>query len=280
MDKGCLYVVAMPIGNRDDITERAKQILASVDVIAAEDTRHSRPLLQFLGIDTPLLALHEHNEQKRMGSLIEQLTAGGTIALISDAGTPLISDPGFPLVRACQQADIRVVPIPGPSALVCALSAAGLPTDRFLFEGFPAKTGAARREQFTRLKDAEMTLIFYESSHRISDCLTDMAQVFGEERPAVVARELTKLHETILSYPLGQLVEVLSKDPHQQKGEFVVLVAGAVRNEDAIEPETQRILSLLLEELPTKQAAVLASRITGAKKNRLYQVALELAEKE
>jgi len=278
MDKGSLYIVAMPIGNRDDITERAKQVLSAVDLIAVEDTRHSRPLLQALAITTPLLALHEYNEQKLVGRLVDQLIAGGTIALISDAGTPLISDPGFPLVRACRQAGIRVVPIPGPSALICALSAAGLPTDRFLFEGFPARTSAARRDQFARLKDATMTLIFYESSHRIVNSLADMAAVFGEDRPAVIARELTKLHETILSQGLGSLVELVSRDLHQQKGEFVVLVAGAVRDAEAIDPETQRILEILLEEMPTKKAATLAAKITGIKKNRLYQKALELQE--
>lgn len=278
MDKGCLYIVAMPIGNRGDITERAKQVLSAVDLIAVEDTRHSRPLLQMLAITTPLLALHEHNEQKLVGRLVDQLTAGDTIALISDAGTPLISDPGFPLVRACQQAGIRVIPIPGPSALICALSAAGLPTDRFLFAGFPARSGPARREQFRHLKDEGMTLIFYESSHRIVNSLVDMAAVFGEDRPAVIARELTKLHETILSQSLGSLVQLLSQDPNQQKGEFVVLVAGAIQDQEAIDPDTQRILEILLEEMPTKKAATLAAKITGIKKNRLYQKALELQE--
>ncbi len=276
MDKGCLYVVAMPIGNRADITERAKQVLASVDLIAAEDTRHSRPLLQMLAITTPLLPLHEHNEQKLVGRLIEQLAGGDTIALISDAGTPLISDPGFPLVRACHQAGIRVVPVPGPSALICALSAAGLPTDRFLFEGFPARTGSARREQFERLKHREMTLIFYESSHRIMQCLNDMVAIFGADRPAAIARELTKLHETILSQSLGSLVRLLSQDQNQQKGEFVVLVAGAIPDSEAIDPEAERILAILLEEMPTRQAAALAAKITGIKKNRLYQKSLEI----
>lgn len=278
MDKGCLYIVAMPIGNRGDITERAKQVLSTVDLIAVEDTRHSRPLLQMLAITTPLLALHEHNEQKLVGRLVDQLTAGDTIALISDAGTPLISDPGFPLVRACRQAGVRVVPVPGPSALICALSAAGLPTDRFLFEGFPARSGPARREQFRRLKDEGMTLIFYESSHRIVNSLVDMAAVFGEDRPAVIARELTKLHETILSQSLGSLVQLLSQDPNQQKGEFVVLVAGAIQDQETIEPDAQRTLEILLQEMPTKKAAALAAKITGVKKNRLYQKALELQE--
>lgn len=280
MDKGCLYIVAMPIGNRDDITERAKQVLSAVELIAVEDTRHSRPLLQALGINTPLLALHEHNELKLVNRLVEQLSAGGTIALISDAGTPLISDPGFPLVRACQQAGVRVVPVPGASALICALSAAGLPTDRFLFEGFPARTSSARCDQFTRLKDAGMTLVFYESSHRIVHSLTDMAAIFGVERPAVMARELTKLHETIVSSTLGELVTLVSGDPNQQKGEFVILVAGAVQDTQTLDPEALRILAILAETLPTKKAAALAAKITGVKKNLLYQQALELQQAE
>lgn len=276
MDKGVLYIVAMPIGNRADITDRAKEVLSAVDCIAVEDTRHSRPLLQTLGISTPLLALHEHNETKLVSRLVERLEAGERLALISDAGTPLISDPGFPLVRGCQQAGIRVSPIPGASAAICALSAAGLPTDRFLFEGFPARTSSARCEQFGRLKNERMTLIFYESSHRIVDSLADMAKVFGEDRLAVIARELTKLHETILSQPLGKLCQILQEDANQRRGEFVVLIAGAVRNEDEIDPESQRIVEILLAEMPTRKAAAIASKITGIKKNRIYQLALTL----
>lgn len=279
MDKGVLYIVAMPIGNRADITERAKEVLATVDCIAVEDTRHSRPLLQSLDITTPLMAVHEHNETKLVARLIERLQTGESLALISDAGTPLISDPGFPLVRACQQAGVRVSPVPGPSAAICALSAAGLPTDRFLFEGFPARTSSARCEQFDRLKSEAMTLIFYESSHRIAESLADMAKVFGGDRHAVIARELTKLHETILSQPLDQLCQVLAEDSNQRRGEFVVLIAGAVRDSDAIDPETQRILEILLEEMPTKKAAAIASKITGIKKNRLYPFALTLKVK-
>jgi 16S rRNA (cytidine1402-2'-O)-methyltransferase len=276
MDKGVLYIVAMPIGNRADITERAKEVLASVDCIAVEDTRHSRPLLQSLGITTPLMALHEHNESQLVSRLVEQLEDGRSLALISDAGTPLISDPGFPLVRACQQAGVRVCPIPGPSAVICALSAAGLPTDRFLFEGFPARTSSARCDQFSRLKNESMTLIFYESSHRIAESLADMARVFGGDRHVVIARELTKLHETILSHSLDELCQILEEDANQRRGEFVVLIAGASRNEDEIDPEAQRIIEILLEEMPTKKAAAIAAKITGIKKNRLYQLALTL----
>jgi 16S rRNA (cytidine1402-2'-O)-methyltransferase len=276
MDKGVLYIVAMPIGNRADITERAKEVLASVDCIAVEDTRHSRPLLQSLGITTPLMALHEHNESQLVSRLVDQLDSGRSLALISDAGTPLISDPGFPLVRACQQAGVRVCPIPGPSAVICALSAAGLPTDRFLFEGFPARTSSARCDQFSRLKNESMTLIFYESSHRIAESLADMARVFGGDRQAVIARELTKLHETILSHSLDELCQILEEDANQRRGEFVVLIAGASRNEDEIDPEAQRIIDILLEEMPTKKAAAIAAKITGIKKNRIYQLALTL----
>ena len=276
MDKGFLYIVAMPIGNRADITQRAREVLASVDRILVEDTRHSGPLLRSLGIETPMLALHEHNEQKLLGRLTQQLSSGNSMALISDAGTPLISDPGFPLVRACRQAGIRVVPVPGPSAVVCALSVAGLPTDRFLFEGFPARTSAARREQFSRLRDQPLTLIFYESSHRIADSLADMAAVFGRDRPAVLARELTKLHETVLAQSLGELCDTLAQDANQRKGEFVVLVGGAEVDESQVDPETRRMLQILLDELPLKQAAALAARISGKKKNRLYQYALAL----
>jgi 16S rRNA (cytidine1402-2'-O)-methyltransferase len=188
----------------------------------------------------------------------------------------LISDPGFPLVRACQQAGVRVCPIPGPSAVICALSAAGLPTDRFLFEGFPARTSSARCDQFSRLKNESMTLIFYESSHRIAESLADMARVFGGDRHVVIARELTKLHETILSHSLDELCQILEEDANQRRGEFVVLIAGASRNEDEIDPEAQRIIEILLEEMPTKKAAAIAAKITGIKKNRLYQLALTL----
>ncbi|MCW8907800.1 MAG: 16S rRNA (cytidine(1402)-2'-O)-methyltransferase [Sedimenticola sp.] len=278
MDKGLLYIVAMPIGNRGDISRRALEVLASVDRIAVEDTRHSGPLLRALGIETPMLAVHEHNEQKLLNKLIEQLQSGQSMALIPDAGTPLISDPGFPLVRACRQAGIRVVPIPGPSAVICALSAAGLPTDRFLFEGFPARTASARRQQFDCLKEQPMTLVFYESSHRIVESLKDMALIFGEDRPAVLARELTKMHETILAQTLGELCHTLESDADQRKGEFVVLVGGAKVDETRLDPESERILRLLLDELPLKQASALAAKITGRKKNELYRYALTLRQ--
>jgi 16S rRNA (cytidine1402-2'-O)-methyltransferase len=278
---GTLYVVATPIGNREDLTPRAVETLKGVALIAAEDTRHSQPLLRHFGIDTPLQALHEHNERQVLGKIVERLQKGDAVALISDAGTPLVSDPGFPLVRECHREGIPVVPIPGPSALVTALSASGLPTDRFIFEGFPPRTQKARQEQFEALRREPRTLVFYESSHRVKECVRDMAEVFGPERPAVLARELTKLHETILWDSLGALCDVLESDPNQSRGEFVLLVAGEEQSsEEAVDRDAERVLRILLEELPVKQAAGLAARISGEKKNRLYQLALELREKE
>ena len=276
-----LYVVATPIGNRGDISARAVQVLQSVDLIAAEDTRHSGPLLRDLDIRTPLQAMHEHNERQLLERLLQRLERGDSLALISDAGTPLISDPGFPLVRECHRRGIRVSPVPGPSAAVCALSVAGLPSDRFLFEGFPPRTQSARRERFRQLRREASTLIFYESRHRIEASLVDMAYSFGEQRLAVLARELTKRHETLIQAPLVTLLERVRTDANQQRGEFVVLVAGAPPVEAGmITDESQRILEILLQELPVKQAASLTARITGKKKNPLYQRAIELGGRD
>lgn len=275
--KGVLYIVATPIGNLGDLTPRATEVLGAVDLIAAEDTRHTRPLLRHCGIERPLLALHEHNEHQVLERLIKQLQEGAAVALVSDAGTPLISDPGFPLVRECRRLGIPVSPIPGPSALIAALSVSGLPTDRFLFEGFPERGQAARRAQLEALRDEPRTLVFYESSHRVRESLRDMAAAFGPERRAVLARELTKLHETVVVDTLEGLMALLEADPVQQKGEFVLMVAGAEpRSEEALDPQTERLLRILLQELPVKQAAALAARISGEKKNRLYQAAVAL----
>ncbi len=277
IEKGLLYVVATPIGNRRDLSARAVDILRSVDLIAAEDTRHSRPLLRHFGIETALVALHEHNEREVMQRILGQLRDGRSVALISDAGTPLISDPGFPLVRECHWQGIRVSPIPGPSAAICALSAAGLPSDRFRFEGFLPRTRAARRERLQALRRETCTLVFYESNHRVAESLQDMRSVLGAGRPALLARELTKLHETLISAPLEELLLQVEADPMQRKGEIVLLVAGAEPGADAGQAvETRRILEVLLQELPVRQAAALAARITGEKKNRLYQEALAL----
>jgi len=269
---GTLFVVATPIGHLGDISARAIEVLRQVDRIAVEDTRHSGRLMQHFAISTPMLALHEHNERHLAPALVEQLQAGQSIALISDAGTPLISDPGFNLVRLARQSGVRVVPVPGPSALICALSAAGLATDRFVFEGFLPAKPVARRARLEQLAREPRTLVFYESSHRIVDSLADMAQVFGESRQAVLARELTKQFETIHQDELGALQHWVQADSYQQKGEMVVLVEGwSQPDDDSLNAEAERILNILMEELPVKTAAKLTARLTGLNKRELYE---------
>ncbi|VXB09001.1 putative methyltransferase [Pseudomonas sp. 8BK] len=274
---GSLYVVATPIGNLDDISARALTILRSVALIAAEDTRHSARLMQHFGIGTPLAACHEHNERDQGGRFLARLLAGDDVALISDAGTPLISDPGYHLVRQARAAGIAVVPVPGACALIAALSAAGLPSDRFIFEGFLPAKAAGRRARLELVKEEPRTLIFYEAPHRILECLQDMQAVFGEQRPALLARELTKTFETLKGMPLSELVAWVAGDSNQQRGECVVLVAGwqAPEGEEAVSAKAMRVLNLLLAEMPLKRAAALAAEITGVRKNLLYQVALE-----
>ncbi len=275
--KGSLYIVATPIGNLADLSARAIEVLGAVDRIVAEDTRHSRRLLQHYALQTPMTALHEHNERELAPQLVEQLAAGSSVAMISDAGTPLISDPGYNLVRLAREAGVPVVPVPGPCALICALSASGLPTDRFIFEGFLPAKGAARRHRLEQLHGESRTLIFYESSHRIVESLQDMQAVFGDQRRAVVARELTKQFETLQGDTLAALVPWVTADPNQQKGEFVVLVQGLEPlNSDAVTPEAEQLLLVLLEELPIKKAAKLAARIMGLNKRALYDRALQL----
>lgn len=274
---GSLYVVATPIGNLDDISARALIILRSVALIAAEDTRHSARLMQHFGISTPLAACHEHNERDQGGRFLARLQAGEDVALISDAGTPLISDPGYHLVRQARAAGIAVVPVPGACALIAALSAAGLPSDRFIFEGFLPAKAAGRRARLEQVKEEPRTLIFYEAPHRILECLQDMRAVFGDERPALLARELTKTFETLKGMPLAELAAWVAADSNQQRGECVVLVAGwqAPEGEEAVSAEAMRVLNLLLAEMPLKRAAALAAEITGVRKNLLYQIALE-----
>ncbi|KWR79181.1 16S rRNA (cytidine(1402)-2'-O)-methyltransferase [Pseudomonas sp. PI1] len=276
MSLGTLYVVATPIGNLDDISARAQRTLREVALIAAEDTRHSIRLLQHFGIETPLAACHEHNEREQGGRFITRLLAGEDVALVSDAGTPLISDPGYHLVRQARAAGIRVVPVPGACALIAGLSAAGLPSDRFVFEGFlPAKT-AGRKARLEALREEPRTLIFYEAPHRILECIQDMVEVFGEARQAVLARELTKTFETLKGLPLGELRDWVAADANQQRGECVLLLAGwEAPEEEGIDAESLRVLDLLLAELPVKRAAALAAEITGVRKNLLYQAALE-----
>ncbi|TXH96449.1 MAG: 16S rRNA (cytidine(1402)-2'-O)-methyltransferase [Pseudomonas sp.] len=274
---GTLYVVATPIGNLDDISARALRVLAQVALIAAEDTRHSLRLLQHFGIATPLAACHEHNERDQGGRFLARLQAGEDVALISDAGTPLISDPGFHLVRAARAAGIRVVPVPGACALIAALSAAGLPSDRFAFEGFLPAKSVGRRARLERVREDPRTLIYYEAPHRLLESLADMRETFGADRPAVLGRELTKTFETLKDLPLGRLHDWVAADSNQQRGECVILVAGwqAPEGDEAVHGEALRVLDLLLAELPLKRAAALAAEITGVRKNLLYQVALE-----
>ena len=274
---GTLYVVATPIGNLDDMSARAIRILSEVALIAAEDTRHSARLMQHFGIATPLQACHEHNEREQGGRFIGRLLAGDDVALISDAGTPLISDPGYHLVRQARAEGIRVAPVPGACALVAALSAAGMPSDRFIFEGFlPAKM-AARRARLELLREEPRTLIFYEAPHRILECIEDMRLIFGGERTALLGRELTKAFETLKGLPLGELSAWVAADSNQQRGECVVLVAGWEQpaGDALVSTEALRVLDLLLAELPLKRAAALAAEITGVRKNLLYQVALD-----
>lgn len=273
---GVLYVVATPIGNLEDISARALRVLREVSLIAAEDTRHSARLMQHFGIATPLAACHEHNERDEGGRFIGRLLAGDDVALVSDAGTPLISDPGYHLVKQARAAGVRVVPVPGACALVAALCAAGLPSDRFIFEGFlPAKQGA-RRARLEHLREEPRTLIFYEAPHRILECLQDLGAVFGGDRPALLGRELTKTFETLKGSPLGELRAWVEADSNQQRGECVLIVGGwqAPEGDDAVSSEALRVLDLLLAEMPLKRAAALAAEITGVRKNLLYQVAL------
>lgn len=273
---GVLYVVATPIGNLEDISPRALRILGEVDLIAAEDTRHSRRLLQHYAIGTPLRSYHDFNEEQAGDRLLEILQSGQDVALISDAGTPLISDPGYRLVRAAHERAVRVVPVPGPSALIAALSAAGLPTDRFLFAGYPPAKKAARREYFAALVDETATLVFYEAPHRIRACLADAVEALGPEREAVLARELTKHFETIRKGTLSELSRDANEAKDRSRGEFVVLIRGIEAVPAAGEEETARLLGILLEEMPLKKAAALAAKISGRKKNELYSLGLAL----
>ena len=278
--KGSLYIVATPIGNMGDMTERAQKTLMDVDVIAVEDTRRSGQLLRNFDISTPMISVHEHNERQICASLLERIEKGESIALISDAGTPLLSDPGYFLVNQARERDITVVPIPGVSAVITALSVAGLPTDRFVFEGFLPSKSTARQQKLENLKDDGRTVIFYEAPHRIVEMLKDCQQVFGGQRKVVIARELTKTFETVHGDVLDALIPWVEADENQKKGEFVVLVHGAEAREDTgVDAESERILLILLKDLPVKQAAALAANITGLKKNALYQFALEIKDK-
>lgn len=267
---GTLFVVATPIGNRGDISPRAVDTLRGVDAICCEDTRHSRPLLAEHGIERPLLALHEHNEDAIAARLVERLLGGENLALISDAGTPLVSDPGFRLVRAARTAGVRVSPLPGACAAIAALSVAGLPSARFVFEGFLPAKPAARRARLVELASESRTLVFYESSHRIEEMLADTRAIFGDARRAAIARELSKLFETVLDGDLASLHARVQADPDQRRGEFVVIVAGVGEAADVRLLEGKRLYTKLCEHLPPSQAAKLAAEISGAPRKALY----------
>ena len=271
MAAGRLWVIATPIGNLDDLSPRAAAVLREVAIVAAEDTRHSAPLLARVGSAARTLALHEHNEREQAARIVEAMLTGNDVALISDAGTPLISDPGYRLVRAAREAGCTVSPGPGPCAAIAALSGAGLPSDRFVFEGFLPAKSAARRERMQTLATDPRTLIFYESSHRIAESLADAVAAFGAAREAVLARELTKLFETIIAAPLGEIAARVAADANQQRGEIVLLVAGAGDTDaDAKLAEGRRVFALLREELAPAKAAKLAAAITGAPRKALY----------
>lgn len=269
-------MVATPIGNREDMTRRAERILGEVDCIFCEDTRHSGKLLAELGIRTPRASLHEHNENARIDAVLDRLRQGESLALISDAGTPLINDPGYALVRAARNAGARVVPVPGASAVVAALSAAGLATDRFSYEGFLPARSKARRERLDALANDTRTLVFYEAPHRLKEMLADAADALGGGRPACVAREITKLHETFRNGTLDELQAWAEIDPNAARGEIVVVIAGAEAARPSEALRADDVLRALLEELPASKAAKVASKLTGMRRQVLYQRALEL----
>jgi 16S rRNA (cytidine1402-2'-O)-methyltransferase len=270
MKAGGLYVVSTPIGNLGDISARALETLRTVDLICAEDTRHTRQLLAHFGIERPLQALHEHNEAAQAAALVARMQAGERMALVSDAGTPLLSDPGFRLVRAAREAGLTVSPVPGASALLAALAVSGLPCDRFCFEGFLPAKGAARRERLAVLSSEVRTLVCYESAHRISETLDDCVTVFGGERPAALARELTKLFETVLTGTLQDVRTRVQSDPDQRRGEFVLMIAGVDDDLVARTLEGRRLYARLAEHLPPAKAARLAAELSGAPRKVLY----------
>ena len=274
-DRGTLYVVATPIGNLGDLSTRARDTLADVALIAAEDTRHTAQLLRSLGLGTRLTSLHEHNEQGRVATVLGALEAGQSVALVSDAGTPLVADPGYALVSAAQASGFRVVPVPGPCAAITALSVAGLATDRFCFEGFLPAKRAARRARIEALVREERTLVFYEAPHRVRESLEDLAELLGG-RPATVARELTKLHETLYHGTLPALAASAASDANIERGELVFVIAGAQPQPVDADPLLERLLVALLAQLPVSRAVDVAVAATGARRNVVYKAALAL----
>lgn len=274
----CLYVVATPIGNVADISCRALVVLSKADAIACEDTRNTAQLLKHLGIHKPLIAAHQHNENEVAQKIVQRLNQGERIALLSDAGTPAVSDPGARIVDAVREAGLRVIPLPGASAAITALSAGGLLNDQFYFVGFlPSKAGE-RKKALQTLESITATLVFYEAPHRIVDTVDALRMQFSSDRKIVFARELTKLFEEIHRCSLGEASDWLAADAHRQKGEYVILLEGAAPNEDTQRTEAERVLRILLESCSVKQAANLAAQLTGQKKNALYQLALEMQD--
>ena len=274
---GELYLVATPIGDMTDIAPRALGILSTVDIVAVEDKRRSSRLFSHFGIKTPMISYHDHSAEKQVKKIIDELLCGKSVALISDAGTPLISDPGYKLVNAAKDKSIKVSPVPGPCALIAAISASGLPSDRFIFEGFLPSKSVPRITKIQNISADSRTIIFYEAPHRILETLIDMIKVIGPSRKIVLARELTKTYETFISGTLESVLQIIEKDLNQQKGEIVIVLAGADSSEKKIETQdSKRILSVLLEELPLKQAVSLGSKITGTQKNIFYKLALDL----
>jgi len=271
-----LYVVATPIGNMSDISERARQVLAAADVVAAEDTRRTARMLTHLGIRAELLSCHEHNEMQRAGEITAHIQAGKSVALVSDAGTPLMSDPGYRLVKAAREAGVTVTPIPGSCAAIAALSVAGLPSNRFRFEGFLPAATKARRGRLQELSGVTETLVFYVSVHKVGDVLADFIDIFGAARPAMLSRELTKLYETFYSGSLSEVVEALAADPGGNKGEFTLVVGGDESSQAAGAEEVRRVLSILLEDLPAAQAAGLAAKLVGVKRREAYDLAMKI----
>ncbi|MRI35389.1 16S rRNA (cytidine(1402)-2'-O)-methyltransferase [Endozoicomonas sp. OPT23] len=277
MSESILYVVSTPIGNLDDMTPRGITVLKAVDVIAAEDTRHSRKLMNHFGIETPMVPCHEHNEGYQSEQLVKRLAAGESVALVSDAGTPLISDPGFVLVRKVREAGFRVVPVPGCCALIAALSVSGLATDRFYFEGFLPAKSSGRKKRLEAMAAYTHTWAVYESTHRILDSLADFKEVLGADRYIVLAREITKTFETVLAGSVEEVEYMLQEDSNQCRGEFVVLVQGAEEEKrEEVDSEARKWLERLLSELPPKKAAAIVADMTGYRKKQLYDVALEL----
>lgn len=281
MSDSLLYIVATPIGNLGDMTPRAVSVLRQVDVIAAEDTRHSRRLMNHFGIDTPLIPCHDFNERQQAQSIIQRMRQGESVALISDAGTPLISDPGFFLVRSVREAGFAVVPVPGACAYIAALSVSGLPTDRFCFEGFLPAKSVARRKRLEALATFPATWGVYESPHRIMELMADLVAVIGPERYIAVAREISKTFETVLVGSVAEVMAVMESDSNQQRGEFVVLLEGyKAPAGEVIEPQVSQMLVRLMEELPIKKAAAVVSDLTGVRKKDLYELGMKIRSGE